>query len=113
LLALEYVPFGHEVQDWSFEVVPAVLTYSPATHAVHAVHNAWFALAVYVPLAQAVHVRSLVAEPFDTTRWPGAHVALAAHAVAELLSWSHVSPMHSTFAAVPPAQYVPDAHAVH
>ncbi len=113
LFTFEYVPFGHDVQAWSLDVVPARLTYSPATQVVHAVQDAWFALDVYVPLAQEVHVRSVVEDPFDTTCSPAGHVVFEAHAVAEVVSSSHVSPVQSTFAAVPPAQYVPDAHAVH
>ncbi len=73
----------------------------------------WFAVLVYVPLAQAVHVRSVVAEPFETTRSPAVHVDHAAHAVAEEPSWSQVVPVQATLGVAPPAQYVPEGHDAH
>ncbi len=76
-------------------------------------HEAWFVVAVYVPLVQAAHERSVVAEPWVATRVPAAQTDHPAHGVAALASSSQVSPEQATCGAVPPAQYVPAAHAAH
>ncbi len=90
-----------------------MLTYWPGTHVVHAAQVFWFAVVVYVPLAHDAHVRSVVAEPLETTRSPATHVDHAAHAVAEFPSLSQVVPLHATSGVVPPAQYVPAAQGAH
>jgi hypothetical protein len=67
-------------------VVPAVLTYVPAAQVDHAVQLIAFVVVLNVPLAQAAHVRSLVALPAAVARCPATQSVHATHAVAELPS---------------------------
>jgi hypothetical protein len=95
------------------DAVPAVLTYVPAAHVVHAEQLPAFVVVENVPLAHAVHVRFVVADPALVTYWPAVQVVRAWHTVAELPSWSHSLAPHAAFAVAPPAQYVPASHATH
>ena len=63
-----------------------MLTYVPGKQVVHAEHELAFVAVEKVPLAQAVHVRSVVAEPEDTTRSPALQVLQGTHAVTALPS---------------------------
>ena len=67
-------------------LVPAVLTYVPAAHVVHAPQLAAFVVVLKLPLAQVAQVRSAVLEPELVTYSPAEHVVLAAHTEAEFAS---------------------------
>ena len=85
-------------------LVPAVLTYVPAAHVVHAPQLAAFVVVLKLPLAQVAQVRSAVLEPELVTYCPAAHTVFGAHGVAEFPSWSHSVALHAVFAVVPPGQ---------
>ena len=72
-----------------------------------------FSVVLNVPLAQAVHIRSVVVVPRAPTLCPGAQLVQVTHAVAALPSWSHVPGAHATFGVAAPAQWVPASHGAH
>ena len=75
-------------------------------------HSVALLLVLNVPLAHAAHTRSAVAEPALAMNCPAAHDDLGTHAVAGLLSSSHVSLAHATAGFVPPEHVVPAVHVV-
>jgi len=76
----------------------------PAAHVLQAEQLEALLVVLKLPLEQAEHVRSVVAEPSAPTNWPGAQLVQATQAVAELLSSSQVPGAHACLAATSPAQ---------
>ena len=72
-----------------------MLTYVPAAQVVQLVQLDALLVVVNVPAAHAAQVRSVVLEPLASTRVPATQLVHAAHGVAEVPSWSHVSPVHA------------------
>ncbi len=62
-VVLEYVSAGHGEHNRLVVAVPGVLTYSPATHVVHAVHEAALSITLCVPLTQRAQLRSVTVVP--------------------------------------------------
>ena len=103
-----------QVEHWRSAVgVPAVLTKLPGSQVLHASQLVALVVVLNVSDAHAVHVRLAFALPSAPTLWPGTQSVHATQGVAGLLSWSHEPLAHDSFAAVPPAQWVPTSHATH
>jgi hypothetical protein len=77
-------------------VLPTVEMYVPAEHEVHVAQLVSSVAVLKVPLAQAAQVRFVVALPLTETYVPAAQSVHGTHAVAELLSLSHVPWPHVT-----------------
>jgi hypothetical protein len=75
------VPSPQAVQARSIVVVPAVLTYSPATQFDQTRQLSAFAVALNVPSPQAVQTRSAVSLPAPETYWPATHSVQGMQAV--------------------------------
>jgi hypothetical protein len=61
-------PLAQSMQAWSTVALPAVLTYSPATHCcVHSVQFIAFTVVLKLPAAQEAQFRSVVALPSAVT----------------------------------------------
>lgn len=67
----------------SLAVVPALETYCPALHVVHAVQLIAFAPVLYVPAAQGLHCRSVVLVPALETYWPATQSLQVTHCPAD------------------------------
>ena len=107
------MPLAHALQLRLLVEVPARVTKLPAGQSVHGAHAAAFSSVLKVPLRHPVHVLSAVAVPGVCTCCPAAHTRHRTHAVALRPSSSHVPLTQASFAAAPPAQYVPASHASH
>jgi hypothetical protein len=70
----------------SVDVPPLVLTNCPAEQSDHGPQTGSFLVAVYAPEAQAVHTRSVRAEPAALTNWPAPQSVQAEHSLAGLPS---------------------------
>ncbi len=85
----------------------------PGAQAVHALQVVALVSVENVPPSQVVQVRSVVAEPVDSTNCPARHSVQVVQALAGFWSWSQVSSSHVTEGASAPAQKVPGSQGVH
>jgi len=76
----------------------------PAVHVVHGAQLDALPAALNVPLAHAVHIRSVVVVPAALTAWPAAHAVHGTHAVAGSPSRSQLYSAQACFGATPPGQ---------
>ncbi len=106
-------PFAQLVHTRSVLAVPAVATYWPASHSVHALQLVALLAPLNMPAAQLPHVRSVVAVPSAVTKLPATHAVLFTQGVAGLASSSQVPAAQATSVAVPPAHQPPVVHVWH
>jgi hypothetical protein len=68
-----------------------------------------------VPTEQSGHCRSAMAEPGEAgeMKWPALQSLQGAHALAELMSWSHEPSPQAPPGFVPPGQYQPIGQGAH
>jgi hypothetical protein len=101
-------------------VVPLIVNSVPAGQSACGVHDDWLGKLVYVPAAQAAHMRSALELASATTWLPGAHSLQALHTLtfsvalkeppAQPAHWRFVVVEPGTLTKVPAAQATQEAH---
>jgi len=113
LLLFEKLPAAHAVHVRSVVVVPRLLENEPGRHVVMFVQAETLSAVLNVAAAQTEHERSEVVVPATLTNWPAMQLVHGTHAVAALLSWSHVPVGQAMRGRIPPPQKPPAAQAEH
>ena len=104
-------PVEQLVHTRSALAVPAVATYWPALHTVHALHVLALFAVLNVPSAHLTQLRSTVVVPSFATALPAMQVVLLTHGVAGFASSSQVPAAQATSCVVLPAHQPPAVQA--